>query len=345
MIIWIASYPKSGNTWVRSIISSYFFSETGDFDFSLLEKISLYPGPKYFKNPIKKPGEVSLFWEISQKDIVKKQNPTYLKTHNALVALNNKSFTSEKLTLGAIYIVRDPRNVVKSFSNHYNLTIDNATDVMINPKRWLNTNDLTYKVFLGSWSINYNSWKQMKERVYFVKYEDLVSRKKTTLLKIILGLLKPTSGRIYIDGVDASDLGLSEYRKYFGAVMQNDTLLSGTLAENISMFDPSYNEAKLNECCKLACISSDIEALPMGYHSLVGDMGSNFSGGQLQRLFLARALYKQPKILCLDESTSHLDQQNEDWVNSNIKNLDATRIIIAHRRETINSVDRIIKLS
>lgn len=168
---------------------------------------------------------------------------------------------------------------------------------------------------------------------------------KTTLLKIILGLLKPTSGRIYIDGVDASDLGLSEYRKYFGAVMQNDTLLSGTLAENISMFDPSYNEAKLNECCKLACISSDIEALPMGYHSLVGDMGSNFSGGQLQRLFLARALYKQPKILCLDESTSHLDQQNEDWVNSNIKNLDTTRIIIAHRRETINSVDRIIKLS
>ena len=123
MIIWIASYPKSGNTWVRSIISSYFFSNTGEFDFSLLKHISLYPGPKYFKNIIQKPGDVSLFWETSQKNIVQKKSQTFLKTHNALVALNNKNFTSEKTTLGAIYIIRDPRNILTSLKNHYILEI------------------------------------------------------------------------------------------------------------------------------------------------------------------------------------------------------------------------------
>lgn len=162
---------------------------------------------------------------------------------------------------------------------------------------------------------------------------------KTTLLKIILGLLKPTSGRIYLDGIDISQLGLNEYRQHFGAVMQNDLLFSGTLSENITLFDPNYNEDKLNECCRLACILDDIEKLPMKYHSLVGDMGNNFSGGQLQRLFLARALYKEPAILCLDESTSNLDQQNEFLINDNIKSLPMTRIIIAHRKSTIESVN------
>ncbi|HIF9268075.1 TPA: peptidase domain-containing ABC transporter [Photobacterium damselae] len=168
---------------------------------------------------------------------------------------------------------------------------------------------------------------------------------KTTLLKIILGLLKPTSGRILLDGVDVSNLGLNEYRQFFGSVMQNDTLMSGTIAENIILFDPNFDEERLYECCRLACIFDDIKSLPMGFESLVGDMGSNFSGGQLQRIFLARALYKQPKILCLDESTSHLDQNNELMVNDNIKNINLTRIIVAHRKETIESVDRIYRLN
>ena len=119
MIIWIASYPKSGNTWVRSLISSYFFSDTGNFDFNLLKNISLYPSPKYFKNKIKKPGDVSFLWESSQSNIIKREKLTFLKTHNALVALNNKNFTSENTTLGAIYIIRDPRNILSSLKNHY----------------------------------------------------------------------------------------------------------------------------------------------------------------------------------------------------------------------------------
>lgn len=167
---------------------------------------------------------------------------------------------------------------------------------------------------------------------------------KTTLLKILLGLLKPTSGHIYLDNIDINYLNLNDYRKNFGAVMQNDVLLSGTLLENITLFDAKYDEDLLIECCEIACIQDDIDNLPMGYHSLVGDMGSNFSGGQLQRIFLARALYKQPKILCLDESTSHLDKNNESWINENISDLSITRVVIAHRKETIDSVDRIIDL-
>ncbi|TDR76020.1 peptidase domain-containing ABC transporter [Photobacterium lutimaris] len=167
---------------------------------------------------------------------------------------------------------------------------------------------------------------------------------KTTLMKVLLGLLKPSSGHIYLDDVDISDLPLTEYRHHLGTVMQNDMLLSGTLAENITFFDSNYDEDKLIRCCNNACILDEIQALPMRFHSLVGDMGSSFSGGQLQRIFLARALYRNPKILFLDESTSHLDQQNEYLINYNLNKLKMTKIFIAHRKETIKSVDRVISL-
>lgn len=165
---------------------------------------------------------------------------------------------------------------------------------------------------------------------------------KSTLLKIILGILKPTSGKVYLDNVDVTDVCLREYRSHFGSVMQNDTLLSGTLAENITLFDANYDEEWLIECCRRACIWDEIESLPMGLSSLVGDMGSFFSGGQVQRILLARALYKSPRILCLDESTSHLDQQNERRINDNLGELEVTKILVAHRKETIKTCQRII---
>ncbi|WP_122032547.1 peptidase domain-containing ABC transporter [Aliivibrio sp. EL58] len=168
---------------------------------------------------------------------------------------------------------------------------------------------------------------------------------KTTLMKLLLGLLKPTSGNIYIDNINIQDISLNDYRKHLGSVMQDDTLLSGTLSENITMFDSSYDEKRLIQCCKHANILEDIQSLPMGFHSLVGDMGNNFSGGQLQRIFLARALYKKPDILCLDESTSHLDCDNEYKINKHISRLDITRIIISHRKETIESADRVIDIT
>ena len=191
MIIWIASYPKSGNTWVRSIISSYFFSETGNFDFSLLKNISLYPSPKYFKNKINNPGEVSYFWEESQKEIIQKQKEIFLKTHNALVAINNKNFTSEKTTLGAIYIVRDPRNILSSLKNHYDFKDFNETlEFMKNKKKYIwdirRKNDFSGFQFLGSWSDHYKSWTQNKDfKTLLVKYEDLEKDCYLTSRKLI----------------------------------------------------------------------------------------------------------------------------------------------------------------
>lgn len=167
---------------------------------------------------------------------------------------------------------------------------------------------------------------------------------KTTLLKLLLGLLSAESGKIEVDGVDIKQLGLRNYRSQIAAVMQDDQLLSGTLAENISFFDPEASLEQIYTAAQLAGIHQDILAMPMGYNSLVGDMGSSLSGGQKQRLLLARALYRQPKILFLDEATSHLDVQLEHYVNQAVQQLKMTRIIIAHRPETILSAERILLL-
>jgi len=128
-------------------------------------------------------------------------------------------------------------------------------------------------------------------------------------------------------------------------VMQDDQLLSGSIADNITFFDPQPEQERVEYCCRLAFIHDEIMQMPMGYFSLVGDMGTSLSGGQKQRILLARALYKQPKILFLDEATSHLDVNTEKAVNAAIRQLNITRVIIAHRPETIKSADRILRLS
>ncbi len=205
MIIWIASYPKSGNTWVRSIISSYFFSNIGNFDFSLLKNISLYPGPKYFNKKIDKPGEVSLFWEVSQKNIIQNQELTFLKTHNALVALNNRNFTTEKTTLGAIYIIRDPRNILSSLKNHYGFDNYNETfEFMKNKKKYIwdirRKNDFSGFQFLGSWADHYKSWiKNTKFKTLLIKYEDLEKDCYSTSHKIIKFILMLNGKNVEVD--------------------------------------------------------------------------------------------------------------------------------------------------
>ncbi|KFA99494.1 peptidase domain-containing ABC transporter [Vibrio sp. ER1A] len=167
---------------------------------------------------------------------------------------------------------------------------------------------------------------------------------KTTLMKLLLRVLEPNEGNIYLDDININEMSLTDYRRRFGTVMQDDVLLSGTLRENITMFESNYDQERLHKSCQQARILDEIHALPMGFHSLVGDMGNCFSGGQLQRIFLARALYKQPQILCLDEATSHLDSDNENRINHNICRLKMTRIIIAHRHETIAMSDRTIQI-
>ncbi|MCF4008457.1 peptidase domain-containing ABC transporter [Rheinheimera sp. UJ63] len=167
---------------------------------------------------------------------------------------------------------------------------------------------------------------------------------KTTLMKLMLGLLTAESGKVLVDGIEITQLGLRHYRSQIAAVMQDDQLLSGSLAENISFFDPELNMQQVHEAAQLAGIHHDISAMPMGYNSLVGDMGSSLSGGQKQRVLLARALYRKPKILFMDEATSHLDVQLEHYVNQAIKQLNMTRIIIAHRPETILNAAQIYLL-
>ncbi len=167
---------------------------------------------------------------------------------------------------------------------------------------------------------------------------------KSTLLKLMLGLIKFSSGSILVDGIPIGKLDQRNYRHQIAAVMQNDVLMSGSIADNIAFFDTPIDMEYVVYCADLAAIHDDITNMPMGYNTLVGDMGSSLSGGQKQRIILARALYKKPKILFMDEATSHLDTKLERDINQAIMSLDITRIIIAHRKETIASADRQVSL-
>jgi ABC-type bacteriocin/lantibiotic exporters, contain an N-terminal double-glycine peptidase domain len=164
---------------------------------------------------------------------------------------------------------------------------------------------------------------------------------KTTLARLFLGLLRAEEGSVLIDGVENVRLGMTWVRNNTGSVMQDDQLFAGSILDNICFFDAEFDMANVEEAAKIAQVHTDIVAMPMGYNSLVGDMGSALSGGQIQRLLLARALYKKPAILLLDEATSHLDVFREKAINDAIRQMDITRIIIAHRPETIMSADRI----
>ncbi len=166
---------------------------------------------------------------------------------------------------------------------------------------------------------------------------------KTTLVKLLLGLIQPTEGKVTCNGIPLGQL--MDFRQQIGAVMQRDQLLAGSVSDNISFFDVEADQQKLEYCAHLALVHDDIVALPMGYQSLVGDMGNVFSGGQVQRLLLARALYREPKILFLDEATSHLDALSEQLVSNSVRNLPMTKIVVAHRQSTIKGADQVLYVS
>lgn len=165
---------------------------------------------------------------------------------------------------------------------------------------------------------------------------------KSTLVRILTGLLEPTSGRVMVGGVNLSHLGKERYRSMCGAVLQDDCLFTGTIAENISFFDEDAKLDDIVEAAKRAQIHDFISASPMGYRTHVGDMGTMLSGGQQQRIHLARALYRRPKILILDEATSHLDLECEGRIASELREMSVTRVIIAHRPETVAAADRVL---
>jgi ATP-binding cassette subfamily B protein RaxB len=167
---------------------------------------------------------------------------------------------------------------------------------------------------------------------------------KTTLAKLLIGLIEPTEGDVLVDGIPLRQLGLDVWRKRLGVVMQDDQLFTGTMFENITGFSREPDLERAKRAAGLAGIHDEIVSMPMGFHTLNGDMGSSLSGGQKQRILLARALYLDPVALILDEATSHLDVSREREVNAAIVGLLVTRIVIAHRPETIAMAERIIDL-
>ncbi|QNG47728.1 peptidase domain-containing ABC transporter [Sphingobium yanoikuyae] len=167
---------------------------------------------------------------------------------------------------------------------------------------------------------------------------------KTTLIKIMVGLLDPTSGVVKVDGKPLDEKTKLMWRRNVGYVAQNDDLYSGSIAENIAFFDSSIDVANVVDAAQKAAIHEFIERTPMGYDSLVGDMGSALSGGQIARILLARALYRRPRVLFADEGTAHLDSETERKVNASISDMGITRVIVAHRESTINSADRKIEI-
>ena len=209
MIIWIASYPKSGNTWVRLFLKSYFLGKNEQLDINEDIKIPSFPETKYFdllNIDYTRVTELVKNWSLIQDSINLNGKTNFLKTHNGMFAINNHKFTDEKNTIGAIYIVRDPRDVALSSAHHFGLTLEMAVENILNPK---NREIMEYKnkkythSILGSWSDNYNSWKAYPlTDIIIIKYEDLINDTKNSFLKILEYLKKKNNIKIDLDKME-----------------------------------------------------------------------------------------------------------------------------------------------
>ena len=190
MIIWIASYPKSGNTYIRSFLSAYYFSKKGKFNFDLLLNILQFPSLRFSKNNQSSFEDAAQNWIFNQNYFFSKNKFVFLKTHNTLKMFNEKNFTNSKQTAGAIYIVRDPRNIITSMCHHYSLSQEESYEKIMDKQSSLSEKsvdgDCSNFTFLSSWSEHYRSWKNSKDyKVLFIKYEDLQNNKEEIFKKII----------------------------------------------------------------------------------------------------------------------------------------------------------------
>ena len=283
MFIWLASYPKSGNTLVRALLASYFFSKDGNFDFEVIKNIKQFPTSDLFEKmgvDLKNEKEVLKNYIKVQENINQKNSIQFLKTHSYLFNIDNNPFTDLNNTLGAIYIIRDPRNVVTSYAHHFAMSADDAADQLVNSINM--GGDLTSekpsdrtKVYLGSWGSNFNSWKSLKTpgKYLLIKYEDLISKKKETFLNILKFIHKLQKVRFVVDNIKLDNaIASTNFKK-----MQNlekekgfiESKIDNKTGKNIPFFNLGENnkwENSLNsEIVKKIENTFEKEMLELGY--------------------------------------------------------------------------------
>ena len=259
MIFWIASYPKSGNTWLRSLLSSYLYSKDGIFDQSLLSKIGQFPEKKYFNNFDYDPSiitDTSKFWIKAQEKINKDKTIKFFKTHNILGAINGNNFTNTQNTMGCIYIVRDPRNVITSLKNHYEMNDDEALSFMMKENKFIydhhRTNDYSDFQFISSWEKNYKSWiDQNILPVKLVKYENLYDKTFEVFKGIIEFINKLSNSKKTFDSKKAKNSIKSSTFTELKRIEETDGFLESILSKNETKKIPFFHLGPKNDWKKI----------------------------------------------------------------------------------------------
>jgi len=252
MIVWLASYPKSGNTLLRSILSSYFFSNDGKFNFENLYQITQFPLLEHFTSiDVDLKEDNAIFKNsINAQNFINKEKGKvkFFKTHSSFSKIDDYNFTDLQNTLGVIYIVRDPRNVVNSLAHHYNLSIDEAINTMIDEKKFMSRTDKNAEVFAGSWNFNYNSWKNLEQhkKYFLIKYEDLITNKKTIILKVFK-FLNSLGMKLDIDMVKLNKVIKTTEFKQMQIIEQKETFTEAMIDEKTGKRKIFFNLGPKND--------------------------------------------------------------------------------------------------
>ena len=259
MIFWIASYPKSGNTWLRSLLSAYYYSSDGNFNQKLLKNISQFPQKHHFVNFDYNPKivtDTSRFWIKAQNEINRDSKLKFFKTHNILGAINNNNFTNKENSIGGIYLVRDPRNIITSLQNHFELNKDEALKFMLSEKKYLydyyQTNDFSDFQFISSWEKNYKSWtKQDIFPIKVIKYEELMNNTFETFKEIIIFIEKITKiEKIFIESKAKNSIQSTSFNK-MKKIEQSKGFKESVLSKNHSKKIPFFHLGPKNDWKKI----------------------------------------------------------------------------------------------